>query len=223
MRIDIITCFPEMFSSFFSYSIVRRAINSKKININIHNLRDYTLDKHKKIDDYAYGGSPGLVMMIEPIDRCIAAIKVDNDCQEVIYMAPDGEILTQSLSNELSLKDNIIILCGHYKGVDERVRTNLVTREVSIGDYVLSGGEIPACVLIDSIVRLIPGVLSNEVSALDDSFQDGFVAPPVYTRPREYKGMQVPDVLLSGDKKKIDKWLFEQSVERTKKRRPSLI
>lgn len=212
-----------MFSSFFSYSIVRRAINSKKININIHNLRDYTLDKHKKIDDYAYGGSPGLVMMIEPIDRCIAAIKVDNDCQEVIYMAPDGEILTQSLSNELSLKDNIIILCGHYKGVDERVRTNLVTREVSIGDYVLSGGEIPACVLIDSIVRLIPGVLSNEVSALDDSFQDGFVAPPVYTRPREYKGMQVPDVLLSGDKKKIDKWLFEQSVERTKKRRPSLI
>ena len=198
-----------MFSSFFSYSIVRRAINSKKININIHNLRDYTLDKHKKIDDYAYGGSPGLVMMIEPIDRCIAAIKVDNDCQEVIYMAPDGEILTQSLSNELSLKDNIIILCGHYKGVDERVRTNLVTREVSIGDYVLSGGEIPACVLIDSIVRLIPGVLSNEVSALDDSFQDGFVAPPVYTRPREYKGMQVPDVLLSGDKKKIDKWLFE--------------
>ena len=212
-----------MFSSFFSYSIVRRAINSKKIDINVHNLRDYTLDKHKKIDDYAYGGSPGLVMMIEPIDRCIAAIKVDNDCQEVIYMAPDGEILTQSLSNELSLKDNIIILCGHYKGVDERVRTNLVTREVSIGDYVLSGGEIPACVLIDSIVRLIPGVLSNEVSALDDSFQDGFVAPPVYTRPREYKGMQVPDVLLSGDKEKIDKWLFEQSVERTKKRRPSLI
>ena len=185
--------------------------------IDIHNLRVYSLDKHKKTDDYAYGGISGLVMNIEPIDRCISSLKNEKKYDEIIYMSPDGKLLTQSLANELSTKENIIILCGHYKGIDERVREHLVTREISIGEYVVSGGEIPACILVDSIVRLIPGVLSDATSALEDSFQNNLIAPPVYTRPKEYKGWEVPKILLSGDKKKIEEWLLEKSIERTKK------
>ena len=211
-----------MFSDFLSYSIIRRAVISEKVSIYVNNLRDYTLNRHKKVDDHAYGGGAGMVMTIEPIDRCITALKSQRDYQEVIYMAPDGELLTQEISNELSLKKNLILLCGHYKGVDERVRAHLVTKEISIGNYVLSGGEIPACVLVDSIVRLIPGVLHDEISALDDSFQNGLVAPPVYSKPRVYKGWEVPDVLLSGDKNKIDEWMINKSIERTKERRPEM-
>ena len=217
MDIDIISIFPEMFTSFFSYSIIKRAQQFGKVKIDIHNLRDYSLDKHKKTDDYAYGGISGLVMNIEPIDRCISSLKNEKKYDEIIYMSPDGELLTQSLANELSTKENIIILCGHYKGIDERVREHLVTREISIGEYVVSGGEIPACVLVDSIVRLIPGVLSDATSALEDSFQNNLIAPPVYTRPEIYKDWKVPKILLSGDKKKIEEWLLEKSIERTKK------
>ena len=217
MNIDIISVFPEMFTNFFSYSIIKRAQQFGKVNINIHNLRDYSLDKHKKTDDYAYGGISGLVMNIEPIDRCISSLKNEKKYDEIIYMSPDGELLTQSLANELSTKENIIILCGHYKGIDERIREHLVTREISIGEYVVSGGEIPACILVDSIVRLIPGVLSDATSALEDSFQNNLIAPPVYTRPKEYKGWKVPEILLSGNKKKIEEWLLEKTIERTKK------
>ena len=222
IRIDIVTCLPGMFSDFLSYSIIRRAVISEKVSIYVNDLRDYALNRHKKVDDHAYGGGAGMVMTIEPIDRCITALKSQRDYQEVIYMAPDGELLTQEISNELSLKKNLILLCGHYKGVDERVRAHLVTKEISIGNYVLSGGEIPACVLVDSIVRLIPGVLHDEVSVLDDSFQNGLVAPPVYSKPRVYKGWEVPDVLLSGDKNKIDEWMINKSIERTKERRPEM-
>ena len=217
MNIDIISVFPEMFTNFFSYSIIKRAQQFGKVKIDIHNLRDYSLDKHKKTDDYAYGGISGLVMNIEPIDRCISLLKNEKKYDEIIYMSPDGELLTQSIANELSTKENIIILCGHYKGIDERIREHLVTREISIGEYVVSGGEIPACILVDSIVRLIPGVLSDATSALEDSFQNNLIAPPVYTRPKEYKGWEVPKILLSGDKKKIEEWLLEKSIERTKK------
>lgn len=217
MNIDIISIFPEMFSSFFSCSIIKRAQNFGNVKINIHNLRDYSLDKHKKTDNHAYGGIPGMVMSIEPIDRCISSLKSNTTYDDIIYMAPDGEKLTQSIANELSLKENIIILCGHYKGIDERIREHLITREISIGEYVVSGGEIPACVLVDSIVRLIPGVISDITSALDDSFQDDLISYPVYTKPRQYKTWEVPEILLSGDKKKISEWLLEKSIERTKK------
>ena len=215
MRIDILTCQPDLITSFSSHSIIKRAIDFNKFQLNVHNLHDYSLDKHKKTDDYQYGGGAGLVMKIEPIDRCICKLKEENDYDEIIYMSPDGELLNQQISNELSLKKNIIILCGHYKGVDERVRQYLVTREISIGQYVLSGGELPACVLMDSIVRLLPGVLGNIESALDDSFQDDMISPPIYTRPENYKGFKVPEILLTGNTKKIQEWLYQQSQIRT--------
>jgi tRNA (guanine37-N1)-methyltransferase len=193
------------------------------VEVNIIDLRNYSTDKHKSVDDYAYGGGAGMVMMIEPIDRCINELKSQRSYDEIIYMSPDGEKLTQSIANGLSLKKNLIFLCGHYKGVDERVREHLVTREISIGDYVLSGGELAAAVVADAVIRLLPGVLSDETSALSDSFQDNLLAPPVYTRPAEYKGWKVPDILLSGHEAKIEKWRHEQSLERTQNRRPGLI
>lgn len=193
------------------------------MSIYLHDLRDFATSKHKNVDDYAYGGGAGMVMMIEPIARNIAFLKQERDYDEVIYMSPDGEKLTQPIANEISLKKNLIILCGHYKGVDERVRQSLVTREISVGDYVLSGGELAAAVLTDAVVRLIPGVLSDETSALTDSFQDGLLAPPVYTRPYDYEGLKVPDVLLSGNEKVIEQWRFDKAVERTQKRRPDLL
>jgi len=223
MRLDIITCLPKLLESPFSDSILKRAITKGLVEVNIHDLRDYSTTKHRTTDDYAFGGGAGMVMMIEPIDRCISQLQSARKYDEVIYMTPDGELLDQSISNGLSLKKNMILLCGHYKGVDERVREHFITREISIGDYVLSGGELAAAVLADSIIRLIPGVLSDETSALTDSFQDGLLAPPVYTRPAEYKGWLVPEVLLSGNQAKIDQWRIEKSVERTQKRRPDLL
>lgn len=222
MRIDIITCLPKLLESPFADSILKRAQDKGLVEVMVHDLRPFSTNKHRTTDDYAFGGGAGMVMMIEPIDRCISSLKEQREYDEVIYMSPDGELLTQSLANQLSLKKNLILLCGHYKGVDERVREHLITREVSIGDYVLSGGELAAAVLSDSIIRLLPGVLSDETSALTDSFQDGLVAPPVYTRPAEYKGWKVPDVLLSGHEAKIQEWRHDQSVERTQKRRPKL-
>src|SRR5690349_17751346 len=222
MHIDIITCLPRLIQSPFSDSILKRAQAKGLVSVNIIDLRDFTTDKHKSVDDYAYGGGAGMVMMIEPIDRCLSHLKSQRTYDEIIYLSPDGEKLSQSIANELSLKKNLVMLCGHYKGVDERVREHLITREISIGDYVLSGGELAAAVLSDSIIRLIPGVLSDETSALTDSFQDGLVAPPVYTRPAEYKGWKVPDVLLSGHEAKIQEWRHDQSMERTQKRRPDL-
>lgn len=222
MRIDIITVLPGLLESPFAHSILKRAIQKSLVEINLINLRDYALDKHKAVDDYAFGGGAGMVMMIEPIVRCIESLKAERNYDEIIYMSPDGEKLNQGISNQLSMKTNLMILCGHYKGVDERVREHFITREVSIGDYVLSGGELAAAVLCDSIIRLIPGVLSDETSALSDSFQDGLIAPPVYTRPAEFRGMKVPDVLLSGNPRDIDNWRYEKSVERTKQRRPEL-
>ncbi|HQO50505.1 MAG TPA: tRNA (guanosine(37)-N1)-methyltransferase TrmD [Bacteroidales bacterium] len=223
MRIDIITIFPEMFQGPFSESIIKRAINKNLVEIHLHQLRDYANDKHQRVDDYAFSGGAGMVMMIEPVDKCISALKSQRNYDEIIYMSPDGIRLEQSLSNKLSLGENLIMLCGHYKGIDERIREHLITMEVSIGDYVLSGGELAAAVLTDSIVRLIPGVLSDETSALSDSFQDGLVSPPVYTRPRVYNGWEVPDILLSGDDKKIEAWKQQQALERTAKRRPELL
>lgn len=223
MHIDIITCLPRLIESPFADSILKRAQAKKLVNVNIIDLRDYTTDKHKSVDDYAYGGGAGMVMMIEPIDRCIQSLKSQREYDEIIYMSPDGELLTQPIANALSLKRNLILLCGHYKGVDERVRENLVTREISIGDYVLSGGELAAAVLADTVIRLIPGVLSDETSALSDSFQDNLLAPPVYTRPADYNGWKVPDVLLSGHEARIEQWRMEKTLERTKYRRPGLI
>ena len=223
MRIDIITCLPRLLESPFSHSILKRAQDKGLVEVVINDLRAYATSKHKNVDDYAYGGGAGMVLMIEPIDLCISKLKSEREYDEVIYLSPDGELLDQKTANTLSLGGNLILLCGHYKGVDERVRQNLVTREVSIGDYVLSGGELGAAVLADSIIRLIPGVLSDETSALTDSFQDNLVAPPVYTRPAEYKGMNVPEVLLSGHEKKITDWRHEQAVNRTKQRRPNLL
>lgn len=220
MRIDIITCLPRLLESPFADSILKRAQQKGLVTVVIHDLRDYAQNKHRSTDDYAFGGGAGMVMMIEPIDLCISKLKGERDYDEVIYMSPDGELLTQSLANQLSLKKNLIILCGHYKGVDERVRENLITREISIGNYVLSGGELAAAVVSDAIIRLIPGVLSDETSALTDSFQDGLIAPPVYTRPAEYKGWRVPEVLLSGHEAKIEQWRLEKALERTKERRP---
>lgn len=222
MRIDIITCLPRLLESPFSDSILKRAQQKGLVTVSIHDLREYSQNKHRTTDDYAFGGGAGMVMMIEPIDLCISKLKSERDYDEVIYMSPDGELLTQSLSNQLSLKQNLILLCGHYKGVDERVREHLITREISIGNYVLSGGELAAAVVSDSIIRLIPGVLSDETSALTDSFQDGMIAPPVYTRPAEYKGWKVPEVLLSGHEAKIEQWRQEKALERTKERRPDL-
>ena len=212
-----------MFQGSVDQSILKRASDKGIASIHINNLRDYAINQHGQVDDYAFGGGAGMVLMIEPIDKCINQLKSERDYDEVIYMSPDGKVLNQNTSNELSLKENIIILCGHYKGVDERVREHLITREISIGDYVLSGGELAAAVLSDSIIRLIPGVLSDETSALTDSFQDNLVAPPVYTRPAEYKDWKAPDVLLSGHQANIEKWRFDQAVKRTEERRPDLL
>ncbi|MDZ7740903.1 MAG: tRNA (guanosine(37)-N1)-methyltransferase TrmD [Bacteroidota bacterium] len=223
MRIDIITIFPQMFEGFFGHSILKRSVEKGILDINLHDLRDYASNKHKSVDDYAYGGGAGMVMMIEPIDRCISALKEKRSYDEVIYLSPDGELLDQKIANQFSLKNNLIFLCGHYKGIDERIREQLISREISIGNYVLSGGELAAAVLTDSIVRLLPGVLNDETSALSDSFQDGLVSPPVYTRPREYKGWKVPEILLSGNNAKISDWKHEQSLERTRKKRPGMI
>jgi tRNA (guanine37-N1)-methyltransferase len=223
MHIDIITCLPRLIESPFADSILKRAQTKGLVEVNIIDLRTYASDKHKSVDDYAYGGGAGMVMMIEPIDRCIRELKTQRSYDDIVYMSPDGQRLTQSLANALSLKKNLILLCGHYKGVDERVREHLITREISIGDYVLSGGELAAAVVADAVVRLIPGVLSDETSALSDSFQDDLIAPPVYTRPAEYNGWKVPDVLLSGHEAKIEQWRHEKAVERTENRRPGLI
>jgi tRNA (guanine37-N1)-methyltransferase len=223
MRIDIITCLPKLLESPFGDSILRRAIDKGLVEVVIHDLREYSVSKHRTTDDYAFGGGAGMVMLIEPIDRCISQLKSERSYEEIIYMSPDGELLTQPIANQLSLRQNLILLCGHYKGVDERVREHLITREISIGDYVLSGGELAAAVVADSVIRLIPGVLSDETSALTDSFQDQLLAPPVYTRPAEYKGWTVPDVLLSGHEAKISQWRQEMAVKRTKSRRPGLL
>ena len=223
MHLDIITCLPRLIESPFSDSILKRAQTKGLVSVNIIDLRHYATSKHRSTDDYAFGGGAGMVMMIEPIDNCITYLKSQRSYDEIIYTSPDGEKLTQPLANELSLKRNMIILCGHYKGVDERVREHLITREISIGDYVLSGGELAAAVIADAVIRLLPGVLSDETSALSDSFQDGLVAPPVYTRPAEYKSWKVPEVLLSGHQANIEEWRHDQSIERTKKRRPDML
>ncbi|MES2139709.1 MAG: tRNA (guanosine(37)-N1)-methyltransferase TrmD [Bacteroidota bacterium] len=223
MRIDIITVLPQLLESPFQHSILKRAIEKGIVEVNLINLRDYSTQKQKSVDDYAFGGGAGMVMGIEPIANCINALKAERHYDEVIYTSPDGETLNQKMANHLSTFKNIIILCGHYKGVDERVRQHLITKEISIGDYVLSGGELAAAVICDSIIRIIPGAISDETSALTDSFQDNLLAPPVYTRPAEYNGWKVPDILLSGHNKNIEEWRHEQSIERTKKRRPDLL
>lgn len=223
MRIDILTVQPELLVSPLNYSIVKRACDKGLVEINIVNLHDYAKDKYKSVDDYAFGGGAGMVMMIEPVYKALEKLKSERNYDEIIYTSPDGGRFTQKMANELSLKENIIILAGHYKGIDQRIRENLITREISIGDYVLSGGEIPAAVITDAIVRLIPGAMSDEQSALSDSFQDDLLAPPVYTRPADFMGLKVPDVLLSGNAAEIDKWRHEQSVERTMKLRPDLL
>ncbi len=223
MRIDIITVLPELIKSPFEASIIKRAINANLVEVHFHNLRDYTTDNYKTVDDTQYGGGAGMVMLIEPIDKCISGLKAARNYDEVIYMTPDGEKLNQGIANHMSLNENIIILCGHYKGVDQRVRDLFITREISIGDFVLSGGELGAAVLCDAIIRLIPGVLGNETSALTDSFQDGLLAPPIYTRPREYKGWKVPELLFSGNFPKIEKWREEKAYQHTKERRPDLL
>lgn len=223
MRIDIITVLPELLKSPFEASILKRAIEKGLVDVQLHNLRDYTDLSYNQVDDYQFGGGAGMVLMIEPIDKCISFLKSERDYDEVIYMTPDGETLNQKIANSISLKGNIIILCGHYKGVDQRVRDAFITKEISIGDYVLSGGELAAAILCDSVIRLIPGVLSNETSALTDTFQDNLLAPPIYTRPSEYKGMKVPDVLLSGNFPKIEEWRENQAYERTKTLRPDLL
>ena len=223
MHIDIISCVPALLESPFSHSILQRAQDKGLVTVRVHDLRDYATGKQRQIDDYAFGGGAGMVLMIEPIDRCISQLKAERTYDEVIYMSPDGEVLSQPMANGLSLLKNIIILCGHYKGVDERVREHLITREISVGDYVLSGGELAAAVLADAVIRLLPGVLNDETSALTDSFQDNLLAPPVYTRPADYQGWAVPEVLRSGHEANIDEWRFEQSVTRTQQRRPDLL
>lgn len=223
MRIDILTVLPEMFDSPLSCSILKRAQDKGLVEIHVHNLRDHTRNKHRKVDDYPFGGEAGMVMSVQPIDDCISALKRERDYDEIIFMTPDGEQFSQPMANSLSLLDNIIILCGHYKGVDYRVREHFITKEISIGDYVLTGGELPALCVTDSIVRLIPGAIGDEQSALSDSFQDNLLAPPVYTRPADYKGWKVPDILLSGHDAKIAEWRYEQSLRRTKELRPDLL
>ncbi len=223
MRIDILTVFPEMIEGFFNCSMMARAQKAGLAEIHLHDIRDYTTDKHHKTDDYPFGGCAGLVMKIEPIDRCISALKAERHYDEVIFTSPDGERFNQKMANSMSMLDNLIILCGHYKGVDYRIREHLITKEISIGDYVLTGGELAAAAMTDSIVRLIPGVLSDEQSALSDCFQDNLLAPPVYTRPAEYNGWKVPEILLSGDQGKISDWELQQSFERTRNLRPDLL
>ncbi len=223
MRIDILTVMPEMLESPLNCSILKRAQTKGLVEFHVHNLRDFTTNKHRKVDDYPFGGEAGMVMQIEPVDRCITHLKSERDYDEVIFTSPDGEILTQPMANSLSLLNNVIILCGHYKGIDWRIREHLITREISIGDYVLTGGEIPAVVIADAMVRLIPGAIGDEQSALSDSFQDNLLAPPVYTRPADYKGWKVPDILLSGHEAKIAEWRQEQAYERTKLLRPDLL
>ncbi|MGN0237056.1 MAG: tRNA (guanosine(37)-N1)-methyltransferase TrmD [Lepagella sp.] len=223
MRIDLLTVVPEMLEAFFGSSILKRAQDKGLAEIHVHNLRDYTTSRHRKVDDYPFGGEAGMVMQIQPIDACISALKAARDYDEVIFMTPDGEQFNQQIANSLSLLENVIILCGHYKGVDWRVREHLITREISIGDYVLTGGELPGAVVADAVVRLLPGVIGDEQSALSDSFQDGLLAPPVYSRPAEYKGWRVPDILLSGHEAKIAEWRYEQALERTRRLRPDLL
>ncbi|GJG35465.1 MULTISPECIES: tRNA (guanosine(37)-N1)-methyltransferase TrmD [Prevotella] len=223
MRIDIITVLPEMLEGFLHESILARAEKKGLATICLHNLRDYTLDKWRRVDDYPFGGQAGMVMQIEPIDRAITALKAERDYDEVIFVSPDGEQFNQHVANDLSMKKNIIILAGHYKGVDQRVRDHLITREISVGDYVLTGGELPAAIISDAIVRLVPGVISDDQSALSDCYQDDMLAAPIYTRPREYKGWKVPDILLSGNEAKIRQWEFDQAMERTKRLRPDLL
>ena len=222
MRIDIITVVPEILKSPFESSILKNSIDKGIVNVKIHNLREYSNNKYKSVDDYQFGGGAGMVLMIEPIDKCISKLKNERQYDEVIYLSPDGEKLNQSIANKFSMLNNIIILCGHYKGIDQRIRDNLITKEVSIGDYVLSGGELAAAILCDSIIRLIPGVIGDETSALTDSFQDNLLSSPIYTRPREYKGWEVPKILISGNTKEIEKWRMENAIEVTKNKRPDL-
>lgn len=222
MNIDILTLFPSMFESPFGHSIIKRALKKKLVSIGLHDIRDYSKSKHRSVDDYPFGGGAGMVMQIEPIDLCMQHLKQEREYDEVIYLSPDGELFDQKMANQLSTKQNIMFLCGHYKGVDERVREHLVTREVSIGNYVLTGGELATAVIVDAIVRLIPGAIGDEQSALSDSFQDDLISPPVYTRPAEYKGWKIPDILVSGHQAKIEEWRHEQSILRTKQRRPDL-
>ena len=223
MRIDIITIFPDFFKHFFEYSILKRAQENNIIEIHIHNLREYSKNKQKSVDDYQFGGGSGMVMSIQPIDECISKLKQQRDYDEIIFLSPDGKTLNQQICNTLSTQKNLILLCGHYKGIDQRVRELHITKEISIGDYVLTGGEAAAAILTDAIGRLIPGVISDETSALTDSFQDNLLAPPIYTRPADYKGMRIPQILLSGNEKLINEWREEKSIERTKERRPDLL
>lgn len=223
MRLDIITLFPKMLSSFFEESILKRAQNKQLVDVHFHDLHDYSQNNYGSVDDYAYGGGAGMVIGIEPVALCIEGLQKERKYDEIIYTAPDGELLSQSRSNRLSMMENIMILCGHYKGIDERIREHFVTLELSIGDYVLTGGELAAAVISDSFIRLIPGVLNDETSALSDSFQNNLISPPVYTRPVDFRGWKVPDILLSGNHAKIDQWRYEQSIERTKQRRPNLL
>lgn len=222
MKIHIITVLPELLESPFAHSILKRAQQKGLVEVHVHNLRDYSNDKHKSVDDYAFGGGAGMVMMMEPIVNCLEHLQQSEQFDEIIYMTPDGETLQQGMANQLSLKGNIAILCGHYKGVDERIREHFITREISIGDYVLSGGELAAAVLCDAIIRLVPGVLNDETSALTDSFQDNLLAPPVYTRPAEFRGWKVPDILLSGNTPQVEQWRQDKAIERTRTRRPDL-
>ncbi|MDO4191121.1 MAG: tRNA (guanosine(37)-N1)-methyltransferase TrmD [Bacteroidales bacterium] len=224
MRIDIITVLPELLDGPLNNSIVKRACDKGLAEIHIHNLRDYSTDeKHRRVDDYAFGFGAGMVMQIEPIARCIEHLKSERDYDDIIFTSPDGEQLTQPMANRLSMSNNLIILCGHYKGIDQRVRDHYITKEISIGDYVLTGGELPAAVIADAVIRLLPGAMGDEQSALSDSFQDGLLAPPLYTRPADYNGWKVPDILLSGNEAKIEAWEHEQAIERTKKLRPNLL
>lgn len=223
MRIDIITVLPEMLESPLGCSIIKRAKDKGLVEIEVHNLRDYTLNKHRKVDDYPFGGDAGMVIQIEPVDRCITALKSQREYDEVIFTAPDGEQFNQPMANRLSMARNLIILCGHYKGIDYRIREHLITKEITVGDYVLTGGEMPAAIMTDAIVRLLPGAIGDEQSALSDSFQDNLLEPPIYTRPAEYKGWKVPDILLSGHEAKIDAWKHEQAIERTLRLRPDLL
>ena len=223
MRIDIITLFPDFFENYFQYSILKRAQEKNKVEINIHNLREYSTNKQKSVDDYQFGGGAGMVISIEPIDNCINKLTAERKYDEIIYLSPDGERLNQQICNQLSTNKNLIFLCGHYKGIDHRVREHLITKEISIGDYVITGGEVAAAILSDAIIRLIPGVISDETSALTDTFQDNLLAPPIYTRPSEYKGWVVPEILLSGNQKAITEWREKEAIRRTKEKRPDLL
>ena len=222
MRIDIITLFPEFFDAYFEYSILKRAKENGKAEIKIHNLRDYSINKQKSVDDYQFGGGAGMVMCIQPIDDCISKLKAEREYDEIIYLSPDGTTLNQQICNTLSTHKNLILLCGHYKGIDQRVRKHIISKEISIGDYVLTGGEVAAAILSDAVIRLIPGVISDETSALTDSFQDNLLAPPIYTRPSDYKGWKVPEVLLSGNEKTITEWREREAIKRTEEKRPDL-